>query len=159
MENLTVVMALRGLAGVGAVGVAVWLLSLFGESNDFYKSLSPLAKRVVMFGLSAIIALTAYAAVTYVPDTFWVGIEQPFVMISLIVGAIFGNQLVHRVGTKLTGLDRKMKLIERNGMIVPDPVISETAFDGSLTQRRPSIINTAAGPQQIHNETNQRKSE
>lgn len=130
METLTAIDFVRGLAGVGATGLAVWILALVGPRIPAFVALTDFWKRVVMFGLSAVIALVAWALVKYVPDAFWLSVQEPFEILMLIGAAIFGNQLVHRVGPKLS---RVALQAEKNRVIIdniPQPTaLAQTVAD------------------------------
>lgn len=119
METLTLVMLVKGIAWGGSVGIVIWLASHYGDKWPAYKALDSMGQRLIMWLVAVVISFTAYALITYVPDSFWQAAQPYFLIGSVVAGAIFGGQgiyLARRAGPIITDMNK----IRATGMIVPD---------------------------------------
>lgn len=82
--------------GGSAVLVGV-LLSAFGERWMWFQSLAPAGKELVMKAGSAIVALSVWALMTYLPPEWITWAMVPFGIAAVAVGAAQINQAVHAV--------------------------------------------------------------
>jgi hypothetical protein len=76
-------------AGAVIVGAVV---SMYLERWDWYNAQGAEPKRLIAYGLTALVAIAAYVLVTYVPSSFWNTLAPYWVIAAFTAFSIFGNQ-------------------------------------------------------------------
>lgn len=71
-------------------------LSFIAERNSWFLKQSSSTKSYIQLGGSLVIALSAYAIVTYVPDTVMAALLPWFQIVAAVVGTWLANQLAHK---------------------------------------------------------------
>lgn len=80
------------LIGGGSVIAFAWIM----EQIDWFQSLTPKMKRLVMFGGSAVLGLGALAVITFVPPEVLVQLNPWFMVVTAIFLSVFLNQAAHK---------------------------------------------------------------
>lgn len=80
------------LIGGGAIIAFSWIM----EQIDWFQTLSPKAKRWLMFAGSAAIGLGALAVVTYVPPEVLAQLSPWFTIVAAVFVSVFLNQAAHK---------------------------------------------------------------
>lgn len=75
----------------GAVIVGV-VVSMYLARWQWYNAQSGETKKLIAYGLTAVVAIGAYLLVTYVPAAFWEEAEAIWVILVFTAFAVFGNQ-------------------------------------------------------------------
>jgi hypothetical protein len=84
------------LSGVGVIVAVSWLWEFFG----WFPNAEPKSKKLILFGISVAVALSAYAVKTYVPVDVINQIAPFFGIVALIFVNLFAGEGFHQV-TKL----------------------------------------------------------
>ena len=84
------------LSGVGVIAAVSWLWEYF----DWFPTMEVKNKKLLLFGISAIVALSAYAVQTYVPVDIINQIAPFFSIIAVLFINLFAAESFHAV-TKL----------------------------------------------------------
>lgn len=85
---------LTWLATAGGYSAA---LAFISERLPWFQTLSPQNKQLFHLVGSLVIALGAYAALTYLPPATLAALKPYFVIVSGVVGTWMGNQFAHKV--------------------------------------------------------------
>lgn len=95
--DITLIEALTWLSAGGSVVLAMAGASYAAEHVAWYQSLSGEHKRWVMGLTSVMLALLAWATITYVPTDVIAQLEQPYRVIMLTIAAMLGSQAWHKL--------------------------------------------------------------
>lgn len=84
------------LIWLGSAAGATAFLSFVAERLPAFQALSPQAKSYTMLGGSVVIALAAYAVLTYVPAETLAQLAPVFQVVYGVVAAWLANQFAHK---------------------------------------------------------------
>jgi hypothetical protein len=79
-------------AGVGAIMLVSWLWEYFG----WFATVTPEKKKLILFGMSAGVAVLAFVVKTYVPANILEQIAPYFVLIASIFTNLFSGEVFHK---------------------------------------------------------------
>jgi hypothetical protein len=68
------------------------VVSIYLARWPWYQRQTDELKKILAYGITVVVAATAYVLVTYVPDAFWTNAAPYWVIIVFCFFAIFGNQ-------------------------------------------------------------------
>lgn len=88
---------LQWIMGGGGAVIGAVILSWIGERWSWYQKRSSTEKQWLMYVSSALVGLSAWAIVTYIPTETLVALEVPFKVIMLSLGGVGASQLAHGV--------------------------------------------------------------
>ena len=81
---------------VASGGGAAALVSFAGERLPWFQRQTPRIKSYIMLGASVIVALGAWAVMTYVPAEVMAQVRVPFQLVAGVVSAWLANQFAHK---------------------------------------------------------------